>query len=81
VSLALFSFSGRHPDQKAERQLAMATAPKQARADHQVACGTGGSLQVGVDGVLIFADNGGGYEWTIVAANGGTLSESASFAS
>jgi uncharacterized protein YegP (UPF0339 family) len=30
---------------------------------------------------LVFEDNGGGYHWTIVAATGETLVESASFAS
>jgi len=59
----------------------MGTAPKKSRAASRLA---GHARDVRVPGsmeFLISGDNGGAYQWTIVACEGATLEQSGSFAS
>jgi uncharacterized protein YegP (UPF0339 family) len=59
----------------------MGTAPKKSRAACRLA---GHARDVRVPGsmeFLISGDNGGAYQWTIVACEGATLEQSGSFAS
>jgi uncharacterized protein YegP (UPF0339 family) len=59
----------------------MGTAPKKSRAAGQLARSARGGRVPEPMEFLIFEDNGGAYHWRIVAADGGTLAESAAFAS
>jgi uncharacterized protein YegP (UPF0339 family) len=59
----------------------MATATKHARAANQVVRGAGAASKSTSMEFAIFEDNGGRYDWRIVAGNGGILARSEGFAS
>ncbi|MGO9887972.1 MAG: YegP family protein [Solirubrobacteraceae bacterium] len=59
----------------------MATATKNARAANQVVRGAGEASKSTSMEFVISEDNGGRYDWRIVAGNGGILARSEGFAS
>jgi uncharacterized protein YegP (UPF0339 family) len=59
----------------------MATATKNARAANQVVRRAGAASKSTSMEFVIFEDNGGRYDWRIIAGSGGLLARSESFAS